>query len=129
MPSAEARIDTERPGRYLVQLCKHAAAMGGRGGHRARMHPSASPESREVRVEAEWTDTDGRLTFTPWGECTLTAGADALSLRIDARDETGLRAIQDILTEDVHRIGRRDGLTVTWSPVAGLRSAGGAGRR
>ena len=122
MLSAEAHIDTDRPSRYLVQLCEHAAAMG-RGGHGARMHPGASPAGREVDVQAEWTDTRGRLTFAPWGECTLTADADALSLRIDARDETGLRNIRDILTKDVHRVGRRDNLTVIWSPAAGSRSA------
>jgi hypothetical protein len=128
MPTAEARVDTDRPSRYLVQLCKHAAAMG-RGGHRARLHPGAPTAGRGVQVEAEWTDTRGWLTFAPWGECTLTADADALILRIDARDETGLGTIQDILTKDVHRVGRRDNLTVTWLPVAGSWSAGGAGRR
>jgi hypothetical protein len=113
MSSAEARIDTDRASRYLVQLCKHAAAMGS-GGHRARMHPGASSAAREVQVRAEWSDTRGRLTFTPWGECTLTADAAALRLRIDARDDTGLRNIRDILTADVRRVGRRDNLTLTW---------------
>lgn len=122
MPSAEARIDTDRSSRYLVQLCKHASAMG-RGRHGARMHPGAAPAGREVQVQAEWTDTRGRLTFTPWGECTLAADADALRLRIDARDESGLHNIRDILTKDVDRIGRRDNLILTWLPVAGSGSA------
>ena len=30
MPIALARIETQRPSRYLGQFCKHAAAMGGR---------------------------------------------------------------------------------------------------
>jgi hypothetical protein len=115
MPTAEARIDTDRPSRYLVQLCKHAAAMGS-GGHRLRMHPGGSPADRDVHVRAEWTATRGRLTFTPWGECTLTADAAALSLRIDARDAAGLRNIQDIVTNNVRRVGHRDNLTLTWQP-------------
>jgi hypothetical protein len=125
MPSAEAHIDTDRASRYLVQLCKHADAMG-RGRHGSRMHPGGSPTHPEV--QAEWTDATGRLTFTPWGECTLTADADALRLRIDARDATGLRNIRDVLTKDVQRIGRRDNLILTWLPVAGSWSAGGVGR-
>jgi hypothetical protein len=122
MPSAEARIETDRSSRYLVQLCKHASAMG-RGRHGAAVHPGASPAGREARVQADWTDTRGRLTFAPWGECTLTADADALRLRIDARDETGLHNIRDILTKDVDRIGRRDNLSLIWLPAAGSRSA------
>jgi hypothetical protein len=78
------------------------------------MHPGASSAGREVQVRAEWTDTRGRLTFTPWGECTLIADAAALRLRIDACDETCLRNIRDVLTDDVRRVGRRDNLTLTW---------------
>jgi hypothetical protein len=122
MPSAEARIDTDRSSRYLVQLCKHASAMGG-GRHGARLHPGVSAAGRQVQVRAEWTDTHGRLTFAPWGECTLIADTDALRLRIDARDEAGLQSIRDILTKDVDRIGRRDNLRLIWLPVAGSRSA------
>src|SRR5215468_5751618 len=127
MLSTEARIDTARASRYLVQLCKHAAAMAG-GRHGARMPPGASPTGPEVQAQAEWTDSAGRIIFTPWGECTLTANADGLRLRIDARDETGLRNIRDVLTRDIQRIGRRDKLILTWLPVAGSWSAGGTGR-
>jgi hypothetical protein len=28
MLTAEAQVETERPGRYLVQLCRHASQMG-----------------------------------------------------------------------------------------------------
>ncbi len=66
-------------------------------------------------MRAEWTKTHGVLAFTPWGQCTLTADTATLNLRIDAGDEDGLRKIQDVLTRDLDRIGRRDGLTVTWA--------------
>jgi len=128
MPSAEARVDTDRSSRYLVQLCKHASAMG-RGRHGARVHAGASTAGHDVPVQAEWTDTRGRLTFTPWGECTLTADADVLRLRIDARDEIGLHNIRDVITKDVERVGRRDKLSLIWLPAAGSPSTGGVGRR
>jgi len=56
------------------------------------------------------------------GECTLTADADALRLRIDARDEAGLHNIRDVITKDVGRVGRRDKLSLIWLPTAGSRS-------
>lgn len=113
MPILNARIPTERAGRYLAQFCKHAAAMGG-DGHTARLHPHGPAARREVRVTAEWSDTSGTVTFTPWGECTLTADAGALTVRIDAPDEEGLDRIRDIVTRDFERFSRREQLTVTW---------------
>lgn len=110
MPSIDAHIATDRAGRYLAQLCKHAGAMG--GGHGARMHVGGM--RRDVSVHTECSDTHGVLTFTPWGTCTLTAGPATLSLRIDATDEESLRQIQDVLTRDLNRFGRRDGLAIDW---------------
>jgi hypothetical protein len=46
MLTAEAQIDTERPGRYLTQLCRHAAAMGCARGHRLRAHAGAGASRR-----------------------------------------------------------------------------------
>ncbi|WP_147942933.1 DUF2218 domain-containing protein [Microbispora sp. CSR-4] len=113
MPHLHARIQTERAGRYLAQFCKHAAAMGG-GGHTARLHPHGSAARRDVRVTAEWSDTSGTVTFIPWGECTLTAGAGVLTVRIDAPDEEGLDRIRDVVTRDFERFSRREPLVVTW---------------
>ncbi|MEU8174972.1 DUF2218 domain-containing protein [Microbispora hainanensis] len=113
MPILNARIPTERAGRYLAQFCKHAAAMGG-GGHTARLHPHGPAARREVQVTAEWSDTSGTVTFTPWGECTLTAEADVLTVRIDAPDEEGLDRIRDVVTRDFERFSRREPLVVTW---------------
>ena len=114
MLTAEAQIETERPSRYLVQFCKHAAAMGAGGGHGPRVHLGDKLARREVRVDAEWSDTHGTVTFTPWGACTLEADADTLTVRIEATDEDNLRQIQDIVTRDFDRFSRRDPLTVTW---------------
>jgi hypothetical protein len=116
--TAEARIDTDRPQRYLAQICKHAAAMGG-GGHRARMHLGDHPDRQQPEVHAEWTDTQGSLTFTHGGTCAITADNNTLTLRIEATDEENLRRIQDILTRDLDRFGRRDRLVVDWHDSPG----------
>jgi hypothetical protein len=113
MPTAEARIETDRPERYLAQICQHAAAMGD-GDHQARMHGGDHPQREELGVHAEWSETRGAVTFTPGGTCSLTADESALTLRIEATDEDSLQRIRDILTRDLDRFGRRDGLVVSW---------------
>lgn len=114
MPVAEAQIETERPSRYLVQFCKHAAAMGASHGHGPRVHLRAILGRREVRVHADWSDTDGVVTFDPWGQCVVAAGAGTLTLRVEATDEDNLRQIQDVITRNFNRFGRRERLTVAW---------------
>ncbi|MFD1535578.1 DUF2218 domain-containing protein, partial [Nonomuraea guangzhouensis] len=79
-----------------------------------RMHLRGMMDRRELRVTAEWSDTDGTVTFTPWGRCTLTAEDDALTLLIEAADEDGLRQIRDVVSRDFERFSQRDPLTVTW---------------
>jgi hypothetical protein len=113
MPILQAQIQTDRASRYLVQFCKHAAAMGG-GGHTPRMHLHAPLARGEVQVAAEWSDTSGTVTFTPWGRCTLSADDRILTLRIDADDEDGAARIRDVVTRDFERFTRRDPVTVTW---------------
>jgi len=113
MPILNAQIHTERASRYLGQFCKHAAAMGD-GGHTPRMHLHATMARREVQVTAEWSDTSGTVTFTPWGRCTFTADADTLTLRIDAADEDGLTQIRDIIDRDFERFTRRAPVTLSW---------------
>lgn len=112
MPTAEAQIETDRPSRYLTQFCKHAAAMA--GGHGPRIHLRAVLGHREVQVHAEWSETHGVVTFGPWGQCTVTATAATLILRVEATDEDNLERIQDIITRDFNRFGRRERLTVDW---------------
>jgi hypothetical protein len=114
MPTAEAQVATERPSRYLTQFCKHAAAMGGAHADGSRVHLHGMLTRREVQVQAEWSETQGIVTFSPWGQCTLVATVDTLTLRIDATDEENLRQIQEIITRDFQRFGRREHLTVDW---------------
>jgi len=113
MPILQAQIQTERASRYLIQFCKHAAAMGS-GGHSPRMHLQGILARREVQVAAEWSDSSGTVTFTPWGQCTLRADAGTLTLRIEAADQDGLNQIRDVITRDLQRFSTRDPLTATW---------------
>jgi hypothetical protein len=116
VPSIEARIPTGRASRYLVQLCQHAAAMG--GGHGPRVHGPRVHQDTPVRqgahASAEWTDTHGVIGFTPGGRCTVDAGADTLTVRIDAADDQALQRIQDIVGRDLDRFSGREPLAVAW---------------
>ncbi|WP_433182689.1 DUF2218 domain-containing protein [Actinoallomurus sp. CA-150999] len=115
MPTSQATIEIDRPGRYLAQFCGHAAAMGRTGGgHRRRSHGAGAAGA----VSAEWSDTHGIVTIAPWGRCSLEATDHTLNLRVDATDEDALRRIQEIVTRDLERFGRREKLTVAWQPTA-----------
>jgi hypothetical protein len=78
------------------------------------MHLQGVMARREVQVAADWSDTSGTVTFSPWGRCTLGADADTLTLRIEAADQDGLSQIRDIVTRDLQRFSSRDPLTVSW---------------
>ena len=106
MPTADARVPTDRAGRYLVQLCRHLKQMSTM---RHRPHGRQAPPVRQV----DWTDTTGTIRFTE-GTCTLKATDEALTLRIDADDEETLRRLREGITARLTTIGRRDGLTVHW---------------
>jgi pimeloyl-ACP methyl ester carboxylesterase len=108
--TAEARIQTTNASRYLVQLCSHATKFS----HRLRrLHGGGS---RPEILGVDWTDTHGTLDLS-WGKCTLDADPATLTVLVDAADEENLLRVQDIITADLERFGRRDGVTVTWHPV------------
>lgn len=115
MLTAHARVETGRASRYLTQFCKHAAAMGGGRGHGPIGHLRGMLAGREVAVHAEWTTTRGVVRLEPWGTCTLTADSTGLDLAVEADDEDSIQRIQDVVTRDIERFGKREGLAVTWS--------------
>ncbi|MEU5260107.1 DUF2218 domain-containing protein [Amycolatopsis sp. NPDC021455] len=118
MPVAEATVRTPRASRFLVQLCRHAEAMGGR----ARQLPGGDHERPEV-ARVEWTDEAGLIEFT-WGRCTLRATAEKLVVELDVDGADRLRVIRDLLTADLERFGQRDGLQVVWQGVDTPASGG-----
>ena len=107
-----AELATEQASRYLVQFCRHAAAMGGRG-HRARNHlHGEGPEA--MQVTAEWSPTQGLVLFEPSGRCTLTADQNRLTLEIAASDESELTRIREIVSRDFARFTQRTPIPVVW---------------
>lgn len=60
------------------------------------------------------SDTDGVIDFG-WGRCVLRATDTDLLLRAEADDEPHLRRIEDGIAARLQRIGRRDGLSVSWT--------------
>jgi hypothetical protein len=122
MLTAEARVETDRPSRYLTQLCQHLSNRGrhlGTGKGRLSRHRPGRHQgdhSRPVtaeQVQVEWTETDGTVTF-PGGQCTMRASGDALLLRAEAADGAALEFIEDLISSHLGRFSRREPLTVTW---------------
>lgn len=119
MPTAEARVETERSSRYLVQLCKHFSNKGRHLGQRLHGHPGgdgqAHREMRAVaeRAQVEWSDTEGHVAL-PWGRITLRATPGALIVQVEAAAEDDLKRLRDLVAGHVGRFGRRDGLQVNW---------------
>ncbi|MCF1595741.1 DUF2218 domain-containing protein [Streptomyces muensis] len=126
MPIAEARVETDRPSRYLVQLCKHLSNKGRHLGHRPPGH--RPPGLRPDQIHVEWSDTQGVLTL-PWGRCTLHAERDALVLRAEGDDEQGLRRLQELMATHLERFGRREGLQVNWQDEQAGQGAGAPAAR
>jgi hypothetical protein len=116
VPIAEARIDTDRPSRYLVQFCKHAAAMGSGRGHQLRTHGDRASETGRVTIRAEWSDTSGTVTFAPWGTCHLQARDTELRVRVQAPSHDSLARIEEIVTADLGRFSRQE-LSITWHSI------------
>ena len=104
MPIAEAKVATDRASRYLVQLCQHVSLA-------AQAHP-------QMQALAEWTDDRGVISFGS-GQCTLRADSGVLTLRAEAPDKDSLHQLEQRVADRLVQIGRRERLTVTWTPVHG----------
>lgn len=114
MPSAEATVPTPNAPRYVAQLGKHATAMAGGRGHQMRRHDGNPLAGGEVTLHVEQSADRTTVTFDPWGRCTVHAELDRIALRIDAADEQNLQRIQQIITRDIERFGRREHLSLAW---------------
>jgi hypothetical protein len=109
VPTAQARIPTDRAGRYLVQLCQHLNQISGHSRHGGAADARRPPQIRHV----EWSDSHGVIEFA-FGQCTLDATGDTLTITLAAGDTNELREMQQTLAARLKTIGRRDNLIVTW---------------
>ena len=121
MPVSQATVQTQKPGRYLTQLCQHASKMGRSRLHRPRSHADGG-EPPEIR-QAEWSATDGTVTMN-WGQWTMHAAPGTLTLRAEAGSQENLKRLQDLLTTRLEKIGRRDRLAVNWQAAITPGEAG-----
>jgi hypothetical protein len=119
---AEARVETDRPGRYLTQLCQHLDNKGrhlGTGKGRPMRHRPGGHQVDHRRpglaeqVQVEWSQATGTVTF-PGGQCAMRADSGGLMLRAEAADADTLELIENLITSHLGRFSRREPLTVTW---------------
>jgi hypothetical protein len=125
---AEARVETERASRYLVQLCGHAQQMGRRPHHRPRVHGGGDTHRPPEVHDVEWSDTHGTVRLS-LGQWTMRATPEVLVLRAEALDEEDLQRMQDLIAARLEKIGRRDHLTVAWQRPEASRTHHGADDR
>jgi hypothetical protein len=124
VPSAVARVKAPRAERYLTQLVDHLTQLSHRSqpqqpeqpGHR---HSGGGPGHAGPPVvrHVERGERHARIEFD-WGSFELTATTSELVLEVHAADQGALARGQELVAHRVETIGRRDHLTVTWTPSA-----------
>jgi hypothetical protein len=119
MPSAETHIRTTKAADYLTRLCGHLSKLGSASrlpGHRPRLHARGGEPPAVLR--AEHTSDTGTIILS-WGQLTLRAAADELTIRADADSRENLQRIQDMTAGRLAKFGRREHLDIQWTPITG----------
>lgn len=116
MPRSQASVRTGRAHRYLAQLCDHSGQLSTLAGRHAFSRRHGDGSAAPVPQHAERSGAGGVIDFGG-GRCTLQATGEALELTAEAGDQEQLRRIQGAITARLEQIGRRDQLTVTWTPL------------
>lgn len=118
MPSAETHIKTANAADYLTRLCGHLSKLGQASwfpGHGPRMHARGG---RPAVPQAEHTRDAGTITLS-WGQLTLRAAADELTIRATADSQEDLQRMQEMTVARLTLFGRREHLDIQWTPVTG----------
>jgi hypothetical protein len=116
MPSAQARIRTANAAGYLARLCGHLGKLAKASrlpGHGPRLHARGGQPPAVLHVEH--THDAGTITLS-WGQLTLHAAADELTIRASADDQEDLQRIQDMPAGRLTKFGRREHLDIQWTP-------------
>jgi hypothetical protein len=69
-------------------------------------------------LRAEHTHGTGTVILS-WGQLTLRATADELTIRASADNQENLRRIQEMTADRLAKFGRREHLDIQWIPVPG----------
>jgi hypothetical protein len=90
MPAAEAHIKTERPSRYLAQLCRHVSNIYRKDQHLQNQRHRHAADERQARPQPppyiEWSEIHGTITLGD-GKIRMHADPGALTLRAKAANE------------------------------------------
>lgn len=119
MPSAETHIRTVNAAGYLARLCGHLAKLAPASPlprHGLRLHTSGGRQP--AVLHAEHTRDTGTVTLS-WGQLTLRAAADELTIRASADSQENLQRIQNMTADRLVKFSRREHLDIQWTPVAG----------
>ncbi len=92
---SQARVPTAHAQRYMTQLCKH-------WGHKFTVSYDAHRGAIEL----------------PAGGCTLEADAEALAIRVEAKEPEGLGRLEQVVEEHIKRFAFREELDFTWARSA-----------
>lgn len=95
MPSMHARVNTAEPDRLINRLCKHF----------------------RHKIEAEWTESEGLLTFSI-GECRLNAAGGELLLACQSPTEEQLEQLGEVVASHLLRFAGGDVAGVHWQSAA-----------
>lgn len=95
MPSMTARVATANPGRLINRLCKHF----------------------RHKIEAEWTETDGLLTFSI-GECRLEAAAGELRMVCRSPTVAELEELGQVMASHLIRFAGDEVDEVHWQAAS-----------
>ncbi|MFC0545285.1 DUF2218 domain-containing protein [Kutzneria chonburiensis] len=90
--TTQALVATDRPSRYLVQLCKHF-------GH---------------KIQTVWTEHEGELYFD-FGTAVLRTRPEGLHITCTTGDAEALDRLADVVERHLVRFGAKDELVVAWS--------------
>ncbi len=89
--SAHADVRTERPARYMEQLCKHF----------------------EHKLPVTRSEGHGSIAFSV-GLCELSAGTESLTMHLSAADAGALEALQDVVARHLKRFAFREEMEIAW---------------
>ena len=95
--TSRASVPTERPGKYIAQLCKHFAH---------RIPTTFDPPTSDA--------TTGRIEFEG-GVCTLRSEPELLVMELTATDVETLHRLEGVVARHLERFAWREPPVITWS--------------